>query len=392
MIEKNVLIGKDNWLFLWSGGQNQFDYLRGLLEVDQQSIENFTSNITLRKKYLSTRGIQYKHVVFPSKPLLKRKHIPKEYSNIQSLFEKYYQKNCSEISGDIIYPLERLVHTEKNHSTFHKLNTHNSDVGYYQISTEILNNLEIETISLEEIPSMNLQVSGDLAKMLNSPDKSTESFLKLPFDMSESFTIGNQEFLPGNTNDVLISFNAQSLTTKRALIFGDSFFKGTIKFLKPYFKDILYIRSQHIHKEIIEGFSPDIVLSGNAERYLNKVESDSAASNFIMKLYGNKLYNPSASYIKALDAQLSFAFYPNTYKNWVASIKESFSLKDFQSLSERITTHSQPADILREVALCFEKAQDVDTAYKVMKQALQLRPNGPFIIKKVNELSKKLGI
>ena len=43
------------------------------------------------------------------------------------------------------------------------------------------------------------------------------------------------------------------------------------------------------------------------------------------------------------------------------------------------------ADILREVALAFEKDGDIETAYSLMKKASALRPNGPFIKKKVEE-------
>lgn len=60
-------------------------------------------------------------------------------------------------------------------------------------------------------------------------------------------------------------------------------------------------------------------------------------------------------------------------------IKQSFS-----SLN-KINNNHQPADILREVAICFEKDGDVKTASNIMKKALELRPFGSLIKIKLEE-------
>ncbi len=48
------------------------------------------------------------------------------------------------------------------------------------------------------------------------------------------------------------------------------------------------------------------------------------------------------------------------------------------SLLNNISDTKDSADILREVALCFERNGDLDIAYKVMKKAFEIRPAGPF--------------
>ena len=47
-------------------------------------------------------------------------------------------------------------------------------------------------------------------------------------------------------------------------------------------------------------------------------------------------------------------------------------------------------DILREIALAFEKDGNTKTALLIMEKALELRPNGPFIKKKVEEYKLSL--
>ncbi len=49
------------------------------------------------------------------------------------------------------------------------------------------------------------------------------------------------------------------------------------------------------------------------------------------------------------------------------------------------------AEVYRELAIFFEREDNIELAYKYMKYAKHLRPKGPFIINKVNEYEKILG-
>ncbi|MGP7735213.1 sulfotransferase domain-containing protein [Oceanimonas smirnovii] len=55
----------------------------------------------------------------------------------------------------------------------------------------------------------------------------------------------------------------------------------------------------------------------------------------------------------------------------------------FSNLSKHRNLESP--DILREVALAFEKSGDIHTAFKIMEKAHSLRPDGPFIRRKLDE-------
>lgn len=60
-------------------------------------------------------------------------------------------------------------------------------------------------------------------------------------------------------------------------------------------------------------------------------------------------------------------------------------LMAFAAIEHRVKPQHKSPDILREVALSFEHSGDVQTALEIMKKALELRPAGPFIRKKVIE-------
>ena len=94
------------------------------------------------------------------------------------------------------------------------------------------------------------------------------------------------------------------------------------------------------------------------------------------------VYNQLITIIKTKkNLDLPNAFFPSNcfYKNK--------SLNLFKNLSKSINSNSQSADILRDVALTFEKTGDYRTAFSLMKEAKTLRPNGQFISKKLKELS-----
>ncbi|WP_156940883.1 tetratricopeptide repeat protein [Halomonas halodenitrificans] len=60
-------------------------------------------------------------------------------------------------------------------------------------------------------------------------------------------------------------------------------------------------------------------------------------------------------------------------------------LMAFAALENRVKPTYKSPDILREVALSFEHSGDIETALKIMQKALELRPTGPLIKKKVIE-------
>ncbi|SEO16894.1 hypothetical protein [Vreelandella aquamarina] len=73
-------------------------------------------------------------------------------------------------------------------------------------------------------------------------------------------------------------------------------------------------------------------------------------------------------------------------------IHNSEKLKDkeeverhFSNLAENVGRGLSSAEILRDVALSFEKSGDVHTAMKLMEKAHLLRPNGPVIKRKLDE-------
>lgn len=318
-IINGVLVGKNNYLFLYTGLQTQFDYLLLKEKVDPTNADNFAYNIKNRVEYFLKNKIKYKHIVFPSKPLVKKAYLPDKYAKVHSLFETYYKKKSINYQDNILYPLNLLLEEENKYSTFHIYDTHMTDKAYFAIIKSLLTSLNIE-VSDEILKYLYLQnKGGDLTYMLSKNQSVKE--LSFIFPPCQIYEIGNRQSLPGNTDEVLISYNKNA--QKRLLIFGDSFLKDMVQIFSYYFKDVLYIRSTFVHYDIVEMYQPDLVITGTAERYLSYVESEKNANNFLLSKYGDKVYSPIDEYLEAFKAQLAFNHYPHIYNEWEKKIQET---------------------------------------------------------------------
>lgn len=314
-ISENVLVGEDGYLFLYQGGQRQFDYLTGVLSPSPESVDNFVYNLVSRDKFCEDHKIKYLHVVFPSKPVLGRDKLPEKYRQISSVFERYYKERG--LIRNIIYPVSDILSCS---NPLLKTDTHYSRLGYLEVFKKIIEELGFDlNLHVSQFDLYRKPYAGDLSKMLSLERKEYADFIFMKEKKEKINFFSNSLAIPGNLNDIAIFHNKKPLFNQRVLVFGDSFFKGMLFLFSYFFKDVVYIRSPFLHEEIALMMSPDIILTGNAERYLSSVKSDKNADCHMMRLYGDTSYSPSEAFIMAYRAELSYNFYPEIYNYWACS-------------------------------------------------------------------------
>lgn len=314
MINGNVLVAYDGYYYLYSGGQKQFAYLQGKRSPSDKSIASFVRNISARKKYCKSKNIRYRHMVFPSKPVVVSEFLPKEYTAVRSLFEEKYQSSLSGLP--ILYPKELLM--QSSVPTFHKTDTHCNLDGNLLLSELIITQFDRQ-VDYSTLVRLEADFVGDLGKMINLD--LSEKIVKSQYPKrNQVIAFNNKKELPGNTNDVSIWKNCDKNIEGRLLIFGDSFSKACLPYLYQSFSDVIYIRSSFFHRDIVELLAPDCILTTNAERYLKNVNCDSTANNFLLELYGKSEYSPQKGFLDAFKAQLSFRYYNEIYNNWISSL------------------------------------------------------------------------
>jgi hypothetical protein len=314
VIRNNVLIGSDSYLFLFNGRHRSFAFSTGEVKPSAQDISFFFNNLEQRNHFLSTRGISFLHVTYPSKEIVLKDKVPAPWrEQIQSLFLSRYVAQQPALADMSLYPLAPLMKLNQTQRVFRVLDTHMTDAGTMAVTQQVLGKWGLQYDVAKFFTINEERKLGDLADMLNVKDKISEEFFKPTF----SFLIfDNRSSLPGNADNVCIVHYPESMTCKRLLIFGDSFIKYALPFFAPVFRDVVYIRSSTFQADMVDLMAPDYVISSNAERYLCKVSADASSKSMLFTHYGKTDYVPEPAFIEAYAAQFSWHHHPSAYEAW----------------------------------------------------------------------------
>lgn len=391
LVENNVLFGKNDYLFLYQGKQRQFDFLTGVKSPSEESITNFANNIENRLQYCKDRNITYTHIVYPSKPIIKSHELPDGIGRIESLYLKYYKEVIAlkNLHDYVHYPIDVLKKEDLFNSVYRKKDTHMTDYGYEAIAKHLSNSLDFKLVKTG-LYRTEIMVS-DLSAMLGLKSKSEEAvYCNNNFGVLED----NRAFLSGNTGNIVLHYNPMG--KGRLLIFGDSFIKDNLKFFFPYFKNILFVRSPFFFKDLVELFSPNYVVTSNAERYLANVEKDGHphALNPLFLSLIEESYKPSNSFKNMFIGFLSMNFNQAGYLEWEKEIDKKMrwmkmdhlgvllynkninpvnhDLMEFEALNHDPYFLVMPNNNLRygEMVLRLELESDVDSELEIFYKPL----------------------
>lgn len=189
-IKNNVLVGKDNYLFLYDGGQQQFAYLVGEKLPSIESVCNFYENIYNRQLYCKFKSIKYLHLIYPSKPVICTNKLPNFLSDkVNSLYYYQYYKfiknrdvifinnkciNVKEIKEKLFYPYFLLKNLNNDNPVFRILDTHCNHYGFIHIAKYILSLLNLENNVEYFFAEKQQKIGGDLSNMIKSDLKVDE--------------------------------------------------------------------------------------------------------------------------------------------------------------------------------------------------------------------------
>jgi hypothetical protein len=307
-LNMEVIEGKDGFLFLSQSAHHVIEYILGEKKPDIESINNFEQNIKFRKNFCEKRNIKYFHVIFPDKHTVMKTHFP--IKNFNSLIN-YYEPIINRYN--FILDLRNIINHEhlNNNFCYCKTDTHLNFYGKKITTKYILKiiNPELDEVEIEKNLNLckgeEIEIVGDLGNKL-LPNRSEKDYkIKTPWLLRR---FNNRQ--GANEGLVIICFNRNLLRNKknkRLLIFGDSFLELSIELLSYSFSEILFLRSRYFHTEIVEMYKPDIIISENIERYLDKVVKDENAPRFNL-IYGLRgiPYPDKKDFYEAYNAVLNF--------------------------------------------------------------------------------------
>lgn len=283
-IENSITFGKDGFIFLTGGNHQIKRHFTKSNTVSNTNINTFYDNIKFRKKICETNNSHFQHFIFPEKLYLSRDKANEKTHSIY--LENFTDQSCNK---NITY----LLLSHKSSFKFnHKTDTHFNLFGNLEALKEIINNDSDVDEYIHKVKE-NTYIeffSGDLG----TKTKPNTQELKVNYRPFFSYTREHNGLTGGNNGIIDIVINKDALYDKKLLIFGDSFFRSLLPHLTYFYKDIMFFRTGNFHNEIFKIYKPDLVFTGNAERYLTNVNADSYNEDFFSYLKSSHVqHSPS---------------------------------------------------------------------------------------------------
>lgn len=302
-IHNDVLLTDSGVAFLIGGNHSVLNYITEKTKPSSNSFNNFAKNISRRAHIAHLCKAKYLHVIFPDKQSILRSEFP--INNTIRLGDKYLQHmGVNPLINFVLYPSATLQRNHKN-EVYQKLDTHLTDHGSLLVLRDILQKLDEpagEALDeLEKLITLKKKNNGDLGAKF-TPNLFQES-IHLKSNWNYQYFSSNGSF---NNGQIDIYLSPDAAISKKILIFGDSFYRLMLKQFSKIFKEVIFLRTPYLHNEMIELIIPDIILTGNSERYLAEVASDLDAPAFQLYAYThNAVSKPSFIFINSFGAVTS---------------------------------------------------------------------------------------
>ena len=304
---QGVVIGLEDVLFLSDGGHSVFDYAMSRRKVSDASRENFSENILRRQSVCNASKRQFLQIIVPDK---------------QSVMDRFLEENVRVRLGElflsdsgpqssVLYPLD-LLKSMKAHP-YLKTDTHLSNEATIRLTSWIVGKLQDPLPLLGEghlLDGLSLEAEyyvGDLGSKLIPP----RGEKRHPFVGSWPTLWIHNQFRDGNNGIVDIRVSPRAESSKRLLLFGDSFGRDIAWFLSFFYSEVIFCRTPFFHDDLVSQISPDIVVCECAERYLDNVRSDEERPIFLLyPLLSDIDYRPGLSFAEAMSAMMSYPRLP----------------------------------------------------------------------------------
>ena len=303
-IDKGVMFGREEYLFLLDGGHHVLDLMLGIRKVSEESYSNFGYNLVRRAAVCERAGVAFLHVIYPDKQSVMVDQFPVQ--DAICLTETYLDK-LPHVQPWVCYPREAL--RDGPRGAFMKTDTHLSDVGNIVAAGAVVERL-IGRSQADHVSSLlnstdwhEKEYAGDLGSRFEPQLSETRRQLKKWWPHKWF----HNELKGGNNGIVDLLFSPTSVYDKRILVYGDSFARDLSGMLSYFFREVVFLRTPYFHDDLFYQIQPDMVITSNVERYLSNCTSDDVRPSFFLYPHINGLdYAPGKPFSEAFSALLSY--------------------------------------------------------------------------------------
>ena len=270
---KDVLIGKDGWLFL--GATKNVDAYRCLAPYTPDELKIQVAEAKRRQAWLAKRGIRYGHVWVPIKANIYPEFLP---DGLKKLDQPCRLPQWIDAVGKAGVPVldltQALAEAKKNTSErlYYKTDTHWNPRGAwagYQAMAPWLKGLAPEARILTDAEvgfRMLRNLGGDLARLLDLPERYAAVDPFLSFKIQLGREVAPQVKAPKGVN--LRAFDCPGCGKLRAVLLHDSFGNHLRPYLAETFGHMLAAEFSAFDEALLEAEHPNLVLEVHLERQL----------------------------------------------------------------------------------------------------------------------------
>ena len=268
----NVVIGKNNWLYLKKG---EIDSYKKINVYNEKTLAAAADYFNVVSEYCADNGAELIIFIPPDKASIYPENVPdyvKVFSNSKNraeVFSEYINKNTN---VKVIYPKSELLEAKAmiKEDIYYTYDSHWNQIGAYVGTKALVKEMGITLPNLSDLTIMqNDNIDYSLAGMLGIKELVTneKDYEILGFNGQSEPSISYVD--DGRGNNVVTSSETPK-SNKQTLILRDSFFTAMEPYISTCFK---YIHAPHYelhyNPKMIEEEKPDYVVIEIVERALD---------------------------------------------------------------------------------------------------------------------------
>lgn len=255
---KNVLVGKDGWLFY--RGNNSVQNYANAPQLTENHLKKTLNYLTDIHNWTKKEGKDFYFFVAPDKNRIYGEHYPSYVKKIRSdehsighQLVKYISENSN---INVVYPHKDLIENKDKGFLYYKQDTHWTPLGAYIGYQKLMEKMQLKANSFDFSENT---YDGDLWKMFTSEVKD-ETKYPLPKNLISNCV--------EKANDFIHCKNQRG--NKKAFILRDSFTQNLQPFLNSNFEEIYLYSRRNITKEdldLIRQKNIDFIILEVVERF-----------------------------------------------------------------------------------------------------------------------------
>ncbi len=270
-----VIVGKEGWLFYNPPIEDSQPIAQCTgLKMSEEDLKQTAENLLLARQILAEQNIKLVVLVAPNKEsIYGQDYLPQSYNaKIESTMADQvvdYIKQNTDIN--IVYPKNEILNAIKQYPQYdfyYKLDTHWNSLGGYIGAKELLNALDIQSPSFNELNITSKQGgAGDLSDMTGLPDM---------FNYHVEYTVNNystNSVAFDNSHEKIDQYSTKNADPRSVLVVRDSFATALQPFLNTQFNNTNYVHITSYYPSVIEDCKPDVVVLQVVERYIDRLRT-----------------------------------------------------------------------------------------------------------------------